>query len=633
MIQTNLFSDRPTVGSWAWRPPNELPELAADDDLIVDMETTGLDVFGDDKPCGLGVRSRNRKKGWYLPFGHEGGGNLDEELVRRWAKIELRDKHVSNVNIKFDFQMLRKWGVDLEAQGCTLHEVQHMAALLDEHRRSFSLDNMAFSMIGKHKRELPKGTPVHQLPSYAVGEYNEGDLELADELVEFMEPKVKAEKLERVLKLEDDLLYCVAEMERNGAPVDEEKLHLWIKQTELAWQTLIMDIWRATYLRVNPDKPRDMEKLYHHLKLPYGITEKGNPSFTKEALTANQHPLVQKAFHARQIGDLRSNFLLKYSRAIKNGMLRYSLHQLRNDLYGTITGRFSASNINVQQVPKPSKQSSATLEWIIRELFIPTVGAYWLSADASQIEFRLFAHYSNSKRLIGAYVNNPWIDFHQFVTDIIRTVIPGYKRVFAKNFNFMKLYGGGAGRASAMLGVPVEEVEPLIEEYNNAFPEAGRLLNKASRLAERRGYVKTHLGRRRRYRQGDRFYSALNAVIQGTAADVMKVKLIELYRERKRLELVMRFPVHDEIDGDLYNPEKIKEVREVLNAQSLPFAVPILWEVELSKNWRCGWVPDPVNEGTVGAAPPSAPPSTSEREHRRGYSSSKTIENRRKVNG
>jgi len=595
MSQLTMF--KPSGSSLGgWRPPSELPEIAGKyDDVILDCETTGLDIWGKDKLAGIGVMAREDKRLWYLPFGHEGGGNLDEELVRRWARAELRDVHITNLNIKFDGHMMMKFGVDLEAQGCTFHELQHMAALTDEHRRSFKLDALSQDNLKRRKKELPKGALPHQLSSYDVGEYNEIDLELVDELIDFYNPLIQADDLERVLKLEDDLLFCVMAMERTGARLNVEKLRRWVDEIQLAYQDLILYIWRETYLRVNPDSPQDMRKLYDHLHLKYGLTEAGNPSFSKEALAANEHPLIQAAFQARQLASLNNKFLRKYLKAQRNGTLRYNLHQLRGDEYGTITGRFSASNVNVQQVMKPSKQPMVTWRWILRELFEPEPGCRWLSADASQIEFRLFAHYANSQRLVRAYNENPWVDFHQMVTEMIRRVKPGYQRVYAKNFNFMKIYGGGRDRACAMLGLPRAEIDPLIDAYDAEFPEAGRLLRLASRLAEKRRYVRTHLGRRRRYRElhDNRFYSALNAVIQGTAADVMKQKLIEVYRERKTLGIArLRFPVHDEICADVDSPERENQIKDFLNMQSFKFRVPIMWDVKLKDNWRCGWEPE-----------------------------------------
>lgn len=628
MKQLTMFQSKPT-GQWGWRPPNELPEITGKyDDLIVDVETTGLDVWGNDVPVGIGVMARADKRRWYLPFGHEGGGNLDEELIRRWAKTELRDVHVTNLNVKFDAHMLYKWGVDLEAQGCELHELQHQAGLLDEHRFSFKLNALAKDGLNKEKIEITGKVPIHELPSYAVGEYNETDLALVDELIDLYEPQLKRDQLERVLELEDSLLFCVMSMERTGARLNVEKLRRWIDEIQLAYQEHILKIWRETYLRINPDSPQDMRKLYDYLDLHYGLTEAGNPSFSKEALAANEHPLVKMAFQARQLASMNNKFLRKYLKAQRNGILRYNLHQLRNDEYGTITGRFSSSNVNIQQVMKPDKQPPVTYPWILRELFIPEPDRLWFSADASQIEFRLFAHYAESTRLIKAYNENPWVDFHQMVTDMICTVVPEYKRVYAKNFNFMKIYGGGRDKAARMLGKTRDETDPLIDAYDDEFPEARRLLLKASRLAEQRRYVKTFLGRRRRYHleHDNRYYSALNAIIQGTAADVMKQKLVEVYRERKTLGITaLRFPVHDELDGDVDVADRRSQISNFLNEQSFKFRVPIMWDVELSEDWRCNWEPKEKQKWipTLGQTP-----SASELLHHRGYNSGKTKGNK-----
>jgi len=237
---------------------------------------------------------------------------------------------------------------------------------------------------------------------------------------------------------------------------------------------------------------------------------------------------------------------------------------------------------------KPDKQETCTRSWIIRELFIPHRDSYaYLSADASQIEFRLLAHYTKyigSTRLIKAYQDKPDTDFHQLVTtDVLHNIM---SRTFAKNVNFCKVYGGGADKVAMMTGRPVAEAEEMVATYDRLFPETKKILNKMTRLAERRGYVKTFIGRRRRFQAGDRYYSALNCVLQGTAADLMKMALLELYNERKTVEYLQRATVHDETDGDALTDKSQKLVGECLAEQRLKLDVPITWDVGIGKNWK-----------------------------------------------
>jgi DNA polymerase-1 len=292
--------------------------------------------------------------------------------------------------------------------------------------------------------------------------------------------------------------------------------------------------------------------------------------------------LIQLVLQTRKLLGLDSKYLTKYARQLGRGnVLHYRLHQLRNDEYGTVSGRYSSSNINIQQVFKSERNEEYLPEFVIRELFIPAPGKHWVSADANQIEFRLFAHYSDSTQLIKAYQEDPNTDFHQVVAELTNL-----KRSPAKNLNFAKIYGAGLDKAAEMMGVLPEEAEPVMRKYDRMFPEAKRLMNQAMNLAATRGYVKTILGRRGRFPEQERLHSALNRVIQGTAADIMKLKLLEAYNNRRLLTLTLRFPVHDELNGDLENPEKVKPLRELLDSPSLPIKVPITWVVKLGKNWR-----------------------------------------------
>jgi len=373
-------------------------------------------------------------------------------------------------------------------------------------------------------------------------------------------------------------------MEREGAWLDVPKLERWIHEIESARVDRILEIHRRTGVRVNPNSAQTMRKLFNHLNVELP------DSFDEEHLKCIKGiPEIQMALEARQLASLLSKYCIKYRNAMEpGGRLRYQLHQLRADEGGTITGRYASSKINIQQVMKPDKQEPCTKLWVIRELFIPARDSYaYLSADASQIEFRLLAHYTKyigSTRLIKAYQNNPDTDFHQLVTtDVLHNIM---SRTFAKNVNFCKVYGGGADKVAMMTGRSVAEAEEMVATYDKLFPEAKKILNKMTHLAEKRGFVKTFLGRRRRFVSGDRFYSALNCVLQGTAADLMKLALLELYNERKTVQYVQRATVHDETDGDAMTDKSQKLVNELLAEQRLKLDVPITWSVGTGKNWK-----------------------------------------------
>ena len=596
--QTDLF----TAPSMAWRA-SEPPDLQDCKKLAFDFETTGLDWRGADRPCGVAVYPRGGVP-TYLPFGHRGGDNLDEQRVKDWCLSQLRGRRLWGANIKFDAHMFREWtGVDLEDLGCRLSDVQHRAALLDDHRQRFGLDVLGRDVLGVGKLQgvdVTRGAHVH--PASAVGPYAERDVELTLRLADVFEPQIAAQGLGVVADLEDDVIFPVLEMERNGAPLDVEKLERWLREAEAERQVTLWDVHRETGMRVDPDVNADLVALWHRLGLAYDITEKtGKPSFTGAALkaAAQTHPVVAKVLHAAHLADLKAKFLVPYSKRRVGDLLTYQLEQLRGEKGGTVSGRFSAHSENIQQVLSVEKQRAEYGDrYLVRELFIPRQGVL-VAADARQIQLRILAHYVESPRLLAAYAANPLSDFHAEVGQMLEPFVPGFPRKRLKITNFTRIFGGGRGKIAAQTGMSVEETETFLAAYDRAFPEGRAFLDRASRAARTRGYVRTFLGRRQRYpdcpqhgkgQRGPcptcpRLHKAANDVIQGTEAEVVKRKLIELHRRRKELGLTLRMVVHDEVVGDVADAEAAARVAAVLDEQTTALRVPILWQAKTGANW------------------------------------------------
>lgn len=550
----------------------------------LDTEWNGTDVHGRSLPVGASAAD-TAGRAFYWPWGHAEGDQHRAEHVRAHLREQLRGRDVALREAKQDLEMLRKWGLDLEALGCRPHEVQHAAALLDDRRRKFTLEDLMQDRLGRGKAECPvPKKDIWQAPPHLVAEYARADARGTLDLHLDYYADIERQGLGPVLELEDSLIWCVMHMEREGMWLDTRKLARWTREVENERVGRLLELHRRTGLRVNPDSGPDMARLWSHLNLP------AVSSFDDEHLAEFlEVPEVKLAADARDLGSLLSKYLVKYAQAMTpEGLLRYRLHQLRADEGGTISGRFASSRVNIQQVMNPKKQafnSPATKNWIIRELFIPPPGRLWFKTDAMQIEYRLFVHYSKSQRLIEAYKRDPLTNFHKYVgKEILHDAIP-YEHT--KNVNFAKLYGAGVAKISRMLNQDEEDTRETVRLYDSQFPEAKRLLNEATRAAEHRGFVKTFMGRRSRYQPGDRFYSALNRVLQGTAADLMKLALKVIYDERKTLDLNLRSTQHDEGNGDLSPDEKkLKMARELLNEQRLPLRVPILWDSNTGPTWK-----------------------------------------------
>lgn len=614
--------------------PVSPPSLSHVRELIINFETTGLRWWAGDRPLSAAYRLPDGTTG-YLAWGHKSGNNISEDAAKRWFEREVRDLHILNINTRFEVHMAREWGIDLESQNCTVSDVAHYAALLDDSRYRFSLDILASDILGV--------TPMARLDERRMVEYSAQaaapraihNVELVHQLRNAFWPRLEAEDLQRVRALEDQIIFAVCEMEKNASPIDEEKLHRWRQEAEQRYLHCLYEIARETGIKFgkhagqddlfedasramfNPDKSDHWERLFHHLKIP--VTEHtalGRASFTDGFLRRVAHPIVQLGRRAGKLADLRSKYLEKYAKALDGGKIRYALHQLRNDDGGTITGRFSSaalikgdpkSGINTQQVMAVEKQKEQYgPDFIIRELFIPGSGFY-TSSDAAQIEYRMFASYVQTRSVIEAYKRNPTMSFHKFIHGLIRPHKPDLPYKQLKNLNFAKIYGAGLPKIALMLDFITEEQftdlyrrpktgswehHPLLRQaaevdaiYSRELPEVRHLLKRVADRAERVGFVRTWLGRRIRFPHRERLHKALNGIIQGGAADIMKMKIVQLHRERRRLGITLRITNHDEVCGDCPNIESAWLVDAVLNHQDTPFAVPILWETDIGDNW------------------------------------------------
>lgn len=616
-----------------WRPLVPPPISADVTDVGFDFETTGLEWFGRDVPVGLAVawREGSKTRSYYLPTGHA-SGNLDPAVVQDWCRRELRGKRLFGSYLKFDAHMAPKWGLELEGMGCALHDVGHLAALLDDHRDEFTLEAIGQHYAGQGK--VKHNLDMSQLAKYPAGSvvaYATQDAVLPLLCADVMLPELDRQGLNAVRDLEAAVLWPVIEMERNGAPLDQALLAAWSAGCQRDYVKCLYEIYAVAGVRISKvNATADVAKLFTALGIPITAFTAGSnpfkdptPSFTDELLLGYISGSDERAANclkklrlARKLSSVDTKYLTKYKNTIREtaGILRYALHQLRGNSKendngtgtGTVTGRFSSAAIkigprtigaNIQQVPDAEKQQKIGLdEYVVRRLFRPERGL-WLSADAMQIEYRLIAHYMRNPDVIKAYRDEPKTNFHLLIDSWIRPSNPDILYKVVKNTNFCKAFGGGPSKVAQTAGISEEAAEAFVRLYDETLPDVDRILREAERTAKKRGYVKTLLGRRGRFPEScrcrhcandprsPRYYKALNSVIQGSAADIMKTKLVELHAERADTGLVMRFTVHDEVDGDVPDVAAARKVSEILNRQAFDLRVPILWETSVGPSW------------------------------------------------
>jgi DNA polymerase-1 len=622
MSRQTLFDFARPAGYTEWKPPNP-PELNEGEAIGLDFEYRPGANPTKDQPFAVGVYSPGRKRSWYLPWAHEAGGNLPKEVVLRWLDRELRGRHYYAVNAKAEVHQLRNLGIDPDLSHP--HDVVFNAALLNENRYSgFSLEALCVEYLPEHERKVHPTTvgPEHFYLAHAgeVHERCEADARQHWLLHEAMAAQTKAEELTKVLDLEDRCVLPTVEMERNGAIIDRSKLEEWVPKVDDLVSRLFMETYREMGLPVNPNNPKEMQRLFDQLGLQKPTawdeeTRGEKESWSEEALDTIKHPTVRRVALLKKWMSMKAKYFDKYLKAIdRDNVLRFNLHQLRADEQGTVTGRYSCGGgkhaVNVQQVPKAEAQvEELGPEFVVRELFIPANGKLCGASDASQIEFRLFAHFARATKVIEAYAENPHTDFHQMVAELFQMV-----RREAKHQNFAKIYGLGRPKLARKVGLPchcvvdweeqndygkrvrwfgnnqyhdegclARKANDMADEYDRRFPEAKKIMETAIKVARERGYIKTILGRRRRFPDGKRLHSSVASIMQGNAADVFKIKLWEAYCQRKTLGVTMRMPVHDELVYDL-EPGKTG-IAELLDLQSIPLSVPLLWDTKFGKNW------------------------------------------------
>jgi DNA polymerase I-like protein with 3'-5' exonuclease and polymerase domains len=559
---------------------------------------------------GIGIATDN----WngYFPIRHEGGGNLDEGLVLRWLRNTLSSekREVIFHNSLYDVGWLRREGVDVKGK---ILDTIVAAPLVNENRYSYSLDNLGEFYCNEKKDESllqnaalafgvnPK-SEMYKLHAKYVGPYGEQDAVLTLKLWKKLKLEIAEQNLEKILDMECRLIPLLLEMRWRGVRVDEEKADTISKQLSLKEQKIMVEIKRQYGSEVNLWANASLQSIFEKNKIWFPRTAKGMPSFQRDWLEGHDHELPQLIVKARKLNKARTTFIDKMIKDhCFNGRIHAEAHAMRNDRGGTVSGRFSYSNPNLQQVPARDPEIGN----LIRSLFIPEEGCQWGVFDYSQQEPRLTVHYADQMKLTGAQdavklYTEENADFHQIVADMAN--IP---RKQAKTINLGLSYGMGKEKLIKELGIDDTEAESLFQQYHANVPFIRALQDQCARVAMDRGYIKTFAGRRCRFdlwesryertlplpleeakeKYGDNLkrsytYKALNRLIQGSAADMTKLAMLGLWEEG----IVPHLQVHDEVDISIENTEQANTVARIME-NCVELAVPLLVDMELGTSW------------------------------------------------
>jgi len=606
----------------SWAAPDAFPNLSTAKEIAIDLETCdpNMESMGPGWPRNDGfiVGYAVAVEGWagYFPIAHAGGGNLDKRLVERWITDILKlpaDKIMHNA--AYDLGWLRASGFTVNGR---IIDTMLAAPILDENRFSYSLNALGFDYLKETKseqglKEAAKEFGVHpkkelwKLPSIYVGAYAEQDAALTLKLWQQFKILLRREEVESIFDLETRLFPALFDMTFKGIRFDRDRCEKTICKLKTREKELIdklktisgntVDIWAAA----------SIAKAFDKLLLAYPRSETGLPSFTKTFLEECENPIGKIILEAREVNKTHGTFLRPYlDFSAKTGRVHPHVNQMRSDDGGTVTGRLSMANPNLQQVPARHE----IIGPMVRSLFLPEEGQLWASNDFSSQEPRLLVHYASlldlpgADTMVSAYKENPDTDFHQMVADMAKI-----KRKQAKTIGLGLMYGMGKAKLANQLDLTVDEAGALIEQFHKNVPFLKGTVNAVMRRIEQPislGAIRTILGRRCHFplwepaewgvnkalpyeqavaKYGPRIkragtYKGLNRLIQGSAADQTKMAMVALHEAGERLLL----QVHDELVLSVETKEQAQRAAEIM-ANVVRLEIPSRVDVEIGENW------------------------------------------------
>ena len=598
----NLFNEE------MWNSPEEFKDLSSYKYIAIDLETKDPDlkkmgsgsVRGNGEIIGVAVAV----DGWsgYYSFGHEQGNFFAKEAVMKWVKdiCALPCPKIFH-NAMYDVCWLRSYGVKING---IIVDTMMMAAVLDENRLYYSLNSLSFLELGKVKEEkalqdaadkagIDAKSEMYKLPASMVGGYAEKDAELTLELFKKFSLQIQQQNLKRIFNLETQLFPMLVDMKFKGVRVDVDKAHQLKRVLEKREEQCLAKVKQVTGVEVQIWAARSIAKVFDKLGLSYSRTAKSRaPSFTKATLENHENPVVKNIAEARELNKAHTTFIDTILKHEHNGRIHADINQLRSDAGGTVTGRFSYSNPNLQQIPSRNN----LLGPVIRGLFIPEQDCHWGCFDYSQQEPRLVLHYAaehpilkNSEsviEMVSKFNKDPKMDFHRMVANLANI-----ERKQAKTINLGLFYGMGKAKLQQSLNLEnKQDADKLFDNYHDSVPFVKGLMDATMRDAQKDGEIQTIAGRVCRFDKWEeaRFapgelrapmtyeeargkygedrirraftYKALNKLIQGSAADMTKQAMLDLYEEG----ITPHIQVHDELDISVESEHQAQKIIAIM---------------------------------------------------------------------
>ena len=570
-----------------------------------DLETTSLDYI-EAQIVGISLAC-DSKKAYYIPLLHEDQSKykqLPKKFVLENLKPILETHKIKKVghNLKYDRNVLRNYDIILNG---IEHDSMLLSYVYDSTAIRHGLDNAAEKYLS-HKTihyEDIAGKGVKQIPFSKVdietaAEYSCEDVLVSYELYNYLWEKVsKDENIIKVYKnIEMPLVPILSNIERNGVLVESKTLNKLSKELDSELKTIEKKCFKITEKEFNLNSPKQLQEiLYEDLKIPISKkTPTGKPSTDEDTLQylSESYDLPRLILDYRSLNKLKTGYTDKLPLQISKitGRVHTSYQQAI-----TSTGRLSSTEPNLQNIPIKSAQGKK-----IRNAFIADKGKKIFAADYSQIELRIMAHLSGDKNLLKAFKNK--IDIHSFTASEIFGVdvnkVSSEDRRSAKAINFGLIYGMSSFGLSKQLGISIPEAKDYMDIYFSRYPKIKSYMLEKKTFAKQHGYVETLLGRKlylpeinskQTQRRSYAERTAINAPVQGTAADIIKIAMIEIdkWLAEKKSKTKMIMQVHDELVFEISENDIDSEIEVIVNLMQNCITLDLPLEVNfgIEDNW------------------------------------------------
>ena len=567
--------------------------------FVFDTETTNIDVYSADL-VGLSFAIKAHEA-WYLSM------PANREECQR--KLELlrplfEDESIMKIgqNLKFDISMLAQYGISVKGK---LFDTM-LAHYLIEPEQRHNMDYLAEvylnyvtipieELIGKGRQQKT----MREVPVELVKEYAAEDADITMRLYEKLLPLLKENGVEKLFyEIEMPLVPVLSRMEANGVKIDTENLKQISDEFAVEIRKIEEQIYELAGMPFNIASPKQLgEILFEKLRIDEKAkkTKTGQYATGEEVLQklAHKHPIVNLILDYRSLTKLKSTYLDALPALVnpKDGLIHTSFNQAV-----TATGRLSSNNPNLQNIPVRTEKGRE-----IRRAFVPRSEQYTLlAADYSQIELRIIAHLSQDPAMVADF--NLGHDIHAATAAKVFHVpmeqVTKEQRSRAKAVNFGIIYGMSAFGLAERMELSRSEAADIIKKYFEEYAGIKEYMNRSIALAKERGYAETILGRRRYLRdingansvvRGFAERNAINAPIQGSSADMIKIAMIGIHQELERLKMQskMILQVHDELvfDAHLDELDTLKSIVQDKMVNAMPLSVPVVVEINTGANW------------------------------------------------